>query len=264
MAQQYVFILLTPEGFELLLQRLAATERANLHWFPVKVKETILDPLWSCREPGQLDEKEGSLGLELVKVCLGLAPTLIKSFGDWGTFIRLVEEVEGTSLSRARNRISGLLGEAVWDNFEWAWRAQVEIANILLPMISHFTSDAFNLTNNEISKAPSHHDPISRAFVTMQLYILGILAAAEKEDAPLPDLLGEFCHRAYASSCVVIDSFGTEGIRIDPYRLDTSEQRRERIDRTAGQVLSGLTEEQVAHVETCSLEHSTFFSGKPD
>ncbi len=257
--QQPVGILVTPEGFERLSRHLAAPDRANLLWFPNRVQKAVLDPLWSISTPDQLDEKEGPLGLELADICFGLTASLVRLLaGDREALIRMTEDAGKLTLSAARERILDRLGEAAWDSVEWAWRTQIEITHAFSPVLASLNAGVVNSARREIGKDILAQDPSLCAVFGMQLYTLGTLAAAEKEQTPLPALSAEFCHRAYLNACKVMDAVREEGVRIDPYRLDSSEERRERIARAAGQIYSGLSREQLERIEAASLEHSTF------
>ncbi len=252
-------VLVTPEGFERLSRHLKAEDKANLMWFPNRLRLAVLDPLWSSESNADLDEREALLGMELATICLGLYSSLVRLIsGDPEALIRLVEEAGELTLDKARVRISDQLGDAVWDSVEWAWYTQVEMARVFIPMITRMDSGVFESACSEVNGDLLAQDPHLKAALDMQLYTLAVLAAAERERDSLPVLTDELCHRAYAGACVVIDAARSDGFRIDPYRQESSEKRRERIARIAGQVLTGLSEEQLMRVDSSSLEHSTF------
>lgn len=243
-----------------LSRSLKAEDKAKLMWFPNSLQRAVLDPLWSSKSSADLDEREVHLSMELAMICLDLYSILVRLIsGDLDVLIRLLEEAGEISLGKARLRISDQLGVAAWDSVEWAWYTQVEMARIIMPMITQMDAGVFEPARGEVEGDLLSRDQYMGASLSMQLYTLAVLAAAEREGDSLPALTGEFCHRAYVGACGVIDAAGRDGVRIDPYRQESPEKRRERITRTAGQVLAGLSEEQLELVYSSSLEQSTFF-----
>lgn len=255
-------VLITPEGFERLTRKIPAADKARLVWFPNRLRKTILEPVWSCTNQTELDELEEGLGQKLASMGIEFAETIKRVSSDSEAMIRMVEEVEEGSLNKARLRISERLGDAVWDSLEWAWNTQMEMMRIAIPIIDHLAPGALDSVRQELDDGESSQEPELRAGFNMQLYTLAAVAAAERDGIGLPVLTAEYCHRAYTNACTVIDEARRAGIRIDPYRHESWTERRERIVRTAGQVLAGLSAEELGRVDSNSLENTMFSSGE--
>ncbi|MFO8072543.1 MAG: hypothetical protein R6V85_11775 [Polyangia bacterium] len=252
----------TPESFERLSRHLKAEDKAQLVWFPKRLQETILEPLWSCESNSELDEIEMDLGSEFATMSTGLFSRLFRLVSrDPDVMAGIVEKEGRLTLEKARRRISEHLGGAVWDSLEWAWYTQVEMMRVFLPVIGKIDAEKLETARSEIEEDQPED---LKAVRSMNLYTLAGLAATEREKVPLPVLTAEFCHRAYVGACSVIDALRRLRIHIDPYRHEPPEKRRERIARTAGQVLSGLSDEDLAQVDSSSLENSTFFPAQSE
>ncbi len=255
-------VLITPEGFERLTRKIPAADKARLVWFPNRLRQTILEPIWSCTNQTELDELGESLGQRLASMCIEFAATIKLFSSDSEAMIRMVEEVEERSLSKARLHISERFGDAVWDSLEWAWNTQMEMMRIALPIIDRLAHGALDSIRQELDNDESSREPELKAGFNMQLYTLAAVAAAERDGVGLPVLTTEYCHRAYTNACTVIDEARRAGIRVDPYRHESRMERRGRIVRTAGQVLAGLSDEELGRVDSNSLENTIFSSGE--
>ncbi|HEY3358124.1 MAG TPA: hypothetical protein VGQ83_33050 [Polyangia bacterium] len=225
-----------------LLARLPAGERAAVAWAP----QTIRGALHRLLERPPAPAMVARATVEVIRAFHGCWPVLSAIFANPGA---LRAEIEGHWRQKLPLLRDYLADPAVADEAEWAFRAVGSMFDLML------TIDPEEFTASVEGPDGGHALDVTgddaAGLLRAQVLLMAVLEAAEQDDAP--EVATELAELAYDEASVGVAALARLGLRIDPFRGETAEERGTRLLRYADHARAALSPGDMAALEDARL-----------
>jgi hypothetical protein len=183
--------------------------------------------------------------VEVIRAFHGCWPVLSAIFANAGA---LRAEIEGHWRRKLPLLRDFLHDPAVADEAEWAFRAVGTMFDLVLTVDpEEFTAAVDGLEGAEAVDLAGDAAGLLRA----QVMLMAVLEAAERSEQH--EAAAELAELAYDEAALGVAALARQGLRIDPFRGETAEERGARLLRYADHARACLTIADVASIEGARL-----------
>ncbi|MBM4355716.1 MAG: hypothetical protein FJ109_18325 [Deltaproteobacteria bacterium] len=218
---------------ERLVARLPAKQRAALIWSPEAVRKALLQ---LHREPlSRMAVAE--VGLEVFRSFHRCWPLLME-------FLRAPEVLRAELSAAWQEKVlllrSAVVDPAVADAAEWAFRSLSAFFDFFLSVAANEVMEGLPAFDERELERTLTEDGPGCIFRTQVLLMAILEGAAGKMDSGRAE---ELAVMAFMEASSALNALAREGIRLDPFRGETSEQRTRRILRYSEFARGSLSDE---------------------
>lgn len=236
--------LLSPRDLRVLIERLPARERAAIAWTP----QSIATALRKLYEEPFSEDLVAEVSAEVFRALRGFWSGIHLLFSERSVLRAELEVFWRKKIEDIRDYIPDA---ATADGAEWAFRAMVSMFDVAFSIEETSVRQEIEEIDDTLLGEASR-DREAGAIMRSQVLLMAILDGAEENlDPARASLLAEW---ALVEAVDAVKALAKAGIRLDPFRGQTAEERASRILQYADNARSVLTREDVETIEAARIE----------